>query len=86
MHIPAAGVEYVRQQGSNRKRVLKEVLLHADISIMDGPGGELRKILWCSKKVLRLDLRAAQRPDGEAHVAVVGPALVLDIGASERTA
>ena len=85
IYIPAAGVEQIRQHGRDLEAVLQEVLLYANISIMDGPGSELREILWRGHEVLRLDLRAVEWPDGETRVAVVGPALVPDVVTFEGT-
>ena len=85
IYIPATSIEHIRQQGQDREAVLQEVLLYANISIMDGPGSELREILWRGHEVLRLDLRAVEWPDGETRVAVVGPALVPDVGTFDGT-
>ena len=85
IYIPATSVEHIRQQDRDHEAVLQEVLLYADIPIMDGPSSELREILWRGYEVLRLDLRAVEWPDSETRIAVVGPALIPDVGTLEGT-
>ena len=83
MDIPAACAKHVSQQGRYSQSVLQEVLLQADVPVMDGSGGELREILRRGHEVLCLNLSHVERPDGEADVAVVRPPLVPDLGALE---